>query len=226
MLTLIDSTGKVLNTSRSWPPQQINLADREHFRHAKGNRDRNLYISGPVVSRVSDNPTIYWSRRIEAPDGEFLGVMVAGSEVSYFRHIYNSIQSFPGQTFTLVRDDGTFLVRHPIVKDRDVPKMPINSPGTGSCRKAGERIARRAFSRAPRALLLCGRCATIRWWLTSASMKPRRSRRGGDGQSSSPSGSLLMVICSVLLVKALTSQFHQAQAIGSLACGARGDVGG
>ena len=101
VLTLIDSTGKVLNTSRSWPPQQINLADREHFRHAKGNRDRNLYISGPVVSRVSDNPTIYWSRRIEAPDGEFLGVMVAGSEVSYFRHIYDSIQSFPGQTFTL-----------------------------------------------------------------------------------------------------------------------------
>jgi Histidine kinase sensor domain len=144
VLTLADSTGKVVNTTRNWPPPQINLADREQFQHARGNRDRNLYISGPSISFASQNPTIYWSRRIESQDGEFLGIIVAGSEVTYFRHVYDSIQSFPGQAFTLLRDDGTFLVRHPIVNDRDVPKMPIDSPwysvvsqGGGSYRSAG-----------------------------------------------------------------------------------------
>jgi hypothetical protein len=66
VLTLVDSTGKVVNTTRNWPPPQINLADREQFQHARGNRDRNLYISGPSISFASQNPTIYWSRRIES----------------------------------------------------------------------------------------------------------------------------------------------------------------
>jgi hypothetical protein len=91
VLALVDSAGKVVNTTRSWPPSQINLADREQFLHARGNRDRNLYISAPAVSLISQNPTIYWSRRIESQDGEFLGIITAGSEVSYFRHIYDSI---------------------------------------------------------------------------------------------------------------------------------------
>jgi hypothetical protein len=96
VLSVTDDTGKVINTTRNWPPPQINLADREQFLHAKGNRDRNLYISAPTVSRISQNPTIYWSRRIESPDGEFLGLFVAGSEVSYFKHVYDSIQ-FPAR---------------------------------------------------------------------------------------------------------------------------------
>ena len=85
VLSLTDNTGRVVNTTRNWPPPPINLADREQFLHAKGNRDRNLYISTPVVSRISQNPTIYWSRRIESPDGEFLGMIVAGSEVVLFQ---------------------------------------------------------------------------------------------------------------------------------------------
>ncbi|MBV9628239.1 MAG: EAL domain-containing protein [Xanthobacteraceae bacterium] len=209
VISLSDNTGALLNTTRSWPPPLLNLTNRDHFLHAKGNRDRNLYIAGPVLSLVSDISTIYWSRRIESRDGEFLGIIVAGSEVSYFRHIYDSIQSFPGLAFTLLRDDGTFLVRHPIGKDSDVSKMPIDSPwyrvvsqGGGSYRSVGvfggnpRLVAVRPLRDYPLVVdvSIDEAQALAPWWRRAIFIAV---------------GSLLMVICSVLLVKALTSQFHR-----------------
>jgi PAS domain-containing protein len=209
VLSLADNTGKVLNTTRGWPPPQVNLANREHFLHAKGGHDRNLYIAGPVESLVSETPTIYWSRRIESPDGEFLGIITAGSEVSYFKHVYDSIQSFPGQTFTLVRDDGTILVRQPTVNERDLAKMPIESrwyqivsQGGGSYRSTGlfggypRLVAVRPLRDYPLVVdvSIDEAQALAPWWRRAIFIAI---------------GSLLMVVCSVLLVKALTSQFQR-----------------
>src|SRR5262249_46976648 len=99
VIAVVNDKGVVINSTRSWPPPALDLSERDSFLHAKGSRDRNLYVSGPVDVRVSGAPTIFWSRRIEAPDGEFLGVIVAGSEVAYFKHIYDSIQALSGQSF-------------------------------------------------------------------------------------------------------------------------------
>jgi diguanylate cyclase (GGDEF)-like protein/PAS domain S-box-containing protein len=209
VIMLVDSSGRVINSTRSWPPPPLNLADRPFFLHAKGSRDRNLFITGPVVSSVSDIATIYWSRRIEAADGEFLGVIAAGSEVSYFRHVYNTIQALQGQSFTLLRDDGTVLVHHPEVTNATVVKMPIDSPwygivsqGGGAYRSTG------VFNGQPRLIAVrplrdyplvvdvsvSEAQALASWWWRAIFIA---------------AGTLLIVICSALLLKALANQFKR-----------------
>ena len=209
VIALIDSSGRILNSTRSWPPPERNLADRRFFQHAKGSRDRNLFVTGPVVSTFSDIPTIYWSRRIEGPDGEFLGAIIAGSEVSYFRHVYDSIQALQGQSFTLLRDDGTVLVHHPDNNKFSVEMMPIDSPwygvvsqGGGAYRSTGifngqpRLIAVRPLREYPLVVDVSVSEAQVlaSWWWRAVFIA---------------AGTLLMVICSALLLKALSNQFKQ-----------------
>jgi diguanylate cyclase (GGDEF)-like protein len=210
VIALVDSAGNVLNSTRSWPPPRLNLGDRIFFLHAKSSRDRNLFVTGPVVSSVSDIPTIYWSRRFESPDGEFLGAIAAGSEVSYFRHVYDSIQALQGQSFTLLRDDGTVLVHHPEANNKfSVTKMPIDSPWYGVVSQGGGAYhSAGVFNGQPR--LIAVRPLHDYPLVVDVSMS--------EAQVLAPwwwraifiaAGTLLVVICSALLLKALANQFKR-----------------
>src|SRR5262245_8522678 len=218
VITLVDNNGKVVNTTRSWPRPSIDVSDRDYFLHAKSSRDRNLFVSAPVPSRATELPTLYWSRRISAPDGDFLGVIIAGSEVAYFKVIYDSVQALSGQSFTLLRDDGTILVRHPDRDERPLEKMPIESPwygvvsqGGGSYRSPGifnglpRLIAVRPLRDYPLVVdvSISEEQALAPWWRRATFIA---------------AGSLLMVICSALLLKTLASQFRRlTESEGSLA---------
>ena len=54
----------------------INYSDREHFQVHRNSRADELFISKPVIGRASKQATIQLSRRVDAADGRFLGVIV------------------------------------------------------------------------------------------------------------------------------------------------------
>jgi signal transduction histidine kinase len=75
LLTVIGADGEVVDTSQP-AFQRVNLRDREHFRvHAESRADR-LFISRPVVGRVSGKTSIQVTRRAGDEDGRFTGVVV------------------------------------------------------------------------------------------------------------------------------------------------------
>lgn len=74
--SIIGPDGKLQSTTLEEHPPLLNLSDREHFRVQADGRFRGIYVSRPVMGRLSHHTTIQLSRRVEAPDGKFLGVIV------------------------------------------------------------------------------------------------------------------------------------------------------
>ena len=76
----------------------VDLSEREHIRihlrpdsvpeAARGLPANGLFIGKPVLGKVSKRWTIQLSRRIAAPDGRTLGVVVASLDPAYFEGVY------------------------------------------------------------------------------------------------------------------------------------------
>ena len=53
------------------------------------------------------------SRRLNGPHGEFKGIVVGTLRLNYFRRLFDGLNLGPRATVTLVRSDGTLLMRRP-----------------------------------------------------------------------------------------------------------------
>src|SRR5258708_37613268 len=103
-LVLIGPDGIMVASSIS-SETGVDLRDREHFKvHVDSHEDR-LFISKPVVGRVSGRTTIQLSRRIERPDGSFAGVILASLDPSYFARLYDSIEAGSECYFRVFRNE-------------------------------------------------------------------------------------------------------------------------
>ncbi len=209
VITIIDSNGRLWNTTRSWPRPDVDLSDRDYFMQARNLHSPSLIIGGSLKNRVTGTWTIYFGRRIESPTGEFLGMIIAGVENQYFRQIYESIQSIGNQQFLLLRDDGTILIRHPGQDEAAPEKLPADSPWYGLVTAGGGLFRAPSYAGDeprltavqplhdyPLAVYVAeSESATFANWR-------RRAVLIGIG-------TLVIVVCCVLLLKALTDQFRR-----------------
>src|SRR5580692_7643728 len=143
-ITLTGSDGEVVNTTRQWPRPAVNIADRDFFQHMRDVDDHALYVNVPVTSRVAGTLTVYFSKRVNAKNGAFAGVVAIAVEIGYFANIYEAVSSVSGQVFLLLRRDGTVIWRYPDPVRRSGVKLLPTSPfyqavrdGGGSFRSAG-----------------------------------------------------------------------------------------
>ncbi len=112
-LSVIDSTGHFVNQTRPWPSPDYTVDDRSYFRYFASTADPNPYISEPEVGRVTGLPTVFLVRRLNGPDGSFLGVVLAPIRLDYFAAFYANTGLSDGTRITLLRRDGTLLVHFP-----------------------------------------------------------------------------------------------------------------
>src|SRR5262249_33885872 len=71
-IALISAHGKLINFSRYWPIPDVDVSDRDHFQALKADPSLTTFISKPVQNRSTGAWTIYLSRRLNAPDGNFM----------------------------------------------------------------------------------------------------------------------------------------------------------
>lgn len=106
-VAIIDADG-IMHASSAGPqpaPRQ-DLSDRAHYRAHIDNPIDDLYISAPVVGRVSKKWSVQITRRFHKPDGSFGGVVVASLNPEHFTEFYRSI-NFGNTTFiSIVGMDG------------------------------------------------------------------------------------------------------------------------
>lgn len=106
-ISVLDARGFMISSSAlPHPPAPVDLSDREHFRaHLNADQDK-LFISRPVIGRVSGKPAVQFSRRIVDAKGAFAGVAVISLDPKYLARAYAGIHGGAGFGLAVVGDDG------------------------------------------------------------------------------------------------------------------------
>jgi|GEM_PF-1637620 len=109
----IDSKGLIQSHGLEYPARRINLADRSYFLYHQQFKDTHPMIGNPVLSRSDGKWLIPVTQRIQKPDGQFGGVVLAGVEPQYFIQFYQSLKLPHGSQVHLLRSDGVILLSYP-----------------------------------------------------------------------------------------------------------------
>lgn len=142
---VIDENGiYILSSLPGHTPQD--LSDREHFRIHRAQDTNALYISKPVLGRVSGKWSIQLTRRINKPDGSFGGVVVVSMDPHYFSEFYRGVDLGHSGVVSLVGRDG--IVRARRAGDND--EVGQNLTGTPLMR-LGEQAASGHYNYASKA---------------------------------------------------------------------------
>lgn len=112
-VTMINAQGKLINFSRYWPIPDVNVSDRDYFKALKADPNLETFISTPVQNRGSGTWNIYIARRLNDPNGEFMGLLLGAMSLQYFENFFGSTSLGVGSSVSLVREEGTLLASYP-----------------------------------------------------------------------------------------------------------------
>ena len=125
-LTVIDARGKLLNFSRFWPIPDVDVSDRDYFKALKADDGPQSFVSAPVQNRGNGTWNVYLARRLNDPQGHFMGLLLGAISVPYFENFFSSTSLGPDTTISLMREDGLLLAHFPPNND-----IGIQSSGFG-----------------------------------------------------------------------------------------------
>ena len=110
-LSVLDAEGLRVSASAGAGPNATMFEDRGYFRFHAGNADRGLHV-GPPIRRKADGVWVLTvSRRVDAADGSFAGVVVAAIAVGHEQRLYESFSVGRRGVIALLSSDGTSVLR-------------------------------------------------------------------------------------------------------------------
>ncbi|BAL22562.1 diguanylate cyclase domain-containing protein [Azoarcus sp. KH32C] len=131
-IAIIGPDGYLAYTNLPAPPGRTYLGDREHFKSLQASADDTLFISKPVVGRVSGKATLQFARKIIGDDRSFAGVIVLSVDPTYFSRFYNSVKLGKGGVVALAGTDGVLRARSSFQQQalgKDLSDFPAFAPG-------------------------------------------------------------------------------------------------
>jgi diguanylate cyclase (GGDEF)-like protein len=114
-IQVFDAEGRLTIDASTLDPIEENRADEEFFQVHRDHPDAGLFISRPMLHRGAYS--IVLSRRVTGADGSFLGVVAGSIRFSYFHDLFGRLHLGPQDTITVLRHDGTVIMRTPFDLD-------------------------------------------------------------------------------------------------------------
>lgn len=140
-LAVVDKDGILIASNLAEPSgKPVDLKDREHIRvHMQRNSAYGeLFISKPVLGRVSNLWTVQLTRPLNDGNGGFGGVVVASYAISDFIEYFKQLRLEDNMLIALVGDDG--IIRARAAKETSFGEDVSNSPAFRSIMGAKETI--------------------------------------------------------------------------------------
>jgi signal transduction histidine kinase len=113
-VNMIGFDGRLVNSSSQHPVPDVNVAGSDYFGGLKGHPNSGAYLSEPVQNS-NGVWMIYLARRIDSASGQFLGIVVATLDLSYFENLYTTLGITGHGAVSLWRNDAMLLVRYPMI---------------------------------------------------------------------------------------------------------------
>ena len=86
-------------------PAAIFAGDRDYFRAQMNDQSGRVYVGMPIVSRVNGKNAITLSRRLNASDGRFAGVVFASFDLDYLSGFFTDLVIGKSSSFSIVGRD-------------------------------------------------------------------------------------------------------------------------
>ena len=113
--TVVSREGQVLNFTRSYPPPNINLSERDYFTWHLNNNSPDIFYSAPVKNKGDGKWLFYLSKRLNDSSGNFLGLVLIGMSIDHFFSLYKGVFSDIGNDsgIILYRNDSMLMASWP-----------------------------------------------------------------------------------------------------------------
>lgn len=119
IFTIVDRSGQPITSSIPFDTRTLKVAERPFFVQHKADPDLGLLFTGPLLGMRTKLPKLILSRRLNAKDGSFDGLVVLAVDPSYLLAINNENAMHPNDIMSVRKADGTFIVG----KTRDNPNV-------------------------------------------------------------------------------------------------------
>jgi signal transduction histidine kinase/FixJ family two-component response regulator/HPt (histidine-containing phosphotransfer) domain-containing protein len=110
-ISLIDKNGILRGSNLSANGERINLSDRAHYSVQRDSALDELFISKPILGRVSQKWSIQMTRKMIGADGTFDGVVVVSLDPQYLSKFYDSVEVGTKGVVSLTGTDGIVRAR-------------------------------------------------------------------------------------------------------------------
>ncbi|HAF55998.1 MAG TPA: GGDEF domain-containing protein [Thauera sp.] len=125
-IRVTDADGAVVLGHAVTPTTQVSYADRDFFIRHRAEDDQRTWASKLVFGRIAGAWIVVFSRRYNAPDGSFAGVVTAAVPAAYFQELLSGLKLGP-HGIALIRDqDMVMIARWPAL---DSPAGAIATRG-------------------------------------------------------------------------------------------------
>lgn len=139
-VTIAGPNGEVLQTTTP-DAHPVNLSDRPHFIAHKKNPTLGLYISRPVLGRVSHQWTLQFTRRLDHADGSFAGIVVVSEDPNFLTTGFNNLDAVGHGSMLAVLSDNGYLLSRDVAGEPASPEGPTTSAYRSSLGRTGEVFA-------------------------------------------------------------------------------------
>lgn len=116
VMFVLNENGDIAEDAASSVPRKGNYVDRDYYQAHKANPYLGLYIGKPIISRLTGERMVNFSRRINKADGSFAGLVLGSLKFSYFARLFDQIGLGSEGAINLYLRDGTRITRHPYLE--------------------------------------------------------------------------------------------------------------
>lgn len=110
---LIGADGVLRDAADDLAPPAVSFSDRAYFDFHRTHADTAVLTSGPLVGRLTGEPVVVLSKRVNDRQGHFAGIVAGSINLSFFYELFKKFDLRDGRIMDLSRIDGLVIARTP-----------------------------------------------------------------------------------------------------------------